>query len=86
MAKTYLSNEGGKRDYINDVINPIVVNDGHFKSCEYLNLTEQRGGEYIVLHPHDPEYEKERYINISADSIQAIFYDFARQILNIIGE
>lgn len=85
--KLYRSNEEGKREFIDEVIHPFVVNEGRFKSSLY---TSNDYGEYILLYRYPYAYADDDgttaayMIDITADSIEAICRDFLRQYLKII--
>lgn len=82
----YPSNETGKRFFVSDILNPIVINEGHFAECKYEK--HENGEELIKLIPHkyDEPWVKPKYICITADSIEAVCRDFMRNFIKILQE
>lgn len=80
LHKTYRSNEDGKRSFTDEVIRPLVLNEGHFAEATYVS---NDCGEYILLYRHN-EQRSAYAINVTADSIEALTRDFCSQFLNCI--
>lgn len=82
LHKKYRSNEEGKRSFTDEVILPLVMNEGHFANAIYV--TNDRG-EYIMLYRHNEQSAKYA-INVTADSIEALIRDFMNQFLRCINK
>lgn len=74
MAHIYQNNNQGKKEFVENVLNEIVMAEGHFKCCYYV---DKKYDEYIVLVPHGSN-GKEELINITADSIESVCRDFCK--------
>lgn len=81
MAKIYKNNEEGKKEFIEEVINTIVENEGHFVCAEYKVTSS---GEYIVLHRYNMK-DTPLYIDITADSIEAVIRDFMKKFTTLVN-
>lgn len=75
LHKNYPSNEEGKREFVDEVICPIVLNEQHFTDAVYV--TNDRG-EYIMLY-RQSQKEPAYAIDVTADSIEALIRDFMKQ-------
>ena len=78
--KHYPSNEMGKRMFTEEVILPLVVNEGHFAYAEYENTDR---GEYIMLYLRKST-PAVFGIDITADSIETMARDFMRQFIECV--
>ena len=84
IIKNYYSTKEGKKEFVDEVLNPIVKNEGHFESCEYISTPND--GEWIVLKPYDWGNPPNSYrIDVGCDSIEAMCRDFMRGFLRAIG-
>ena len=80
----YPSTIEGKKTFVEEVLSPLVKNEGYYADCEYEQT--QENGELIVLVPYSYDDERKReYINVSGDSIEAVCRDFMRGFLRTIG-
>ena len=80
--KTYRSNEEGKRAFTDEVLAPLVVNEGHFAEALY---TTNNHGEYIMLYRHN-ETVAAYAIDVTADSVEAMSRDFMKNLLKCIEQ
>ncbi len=76
--KKYSNNEEGKKTFVEEVINTLVVNESHFVKASYEKNT---AGEYIKLNSLN---DKILYIDITADSIEAVVRDFCKNFLKAV--
>ena len=82
MKMKYRSNHEGKNQFIHEVIEPFVLASGIFTAVKYI---DNERGEWITLYKEsDPEPAVK--IDITADSIAAIYVDFCRHFIEIVKE
>lgn len=78
--KEYRSNEEGKREFVDEVIRPLVHNEGHFSDALYVSNDR---GEYILIYDYGKQTASYT-IDITCDSISAICQDFIEQFRKIV--
>ena len=76
----YRSNESGKKTFIEEVIKPFVLATGVFVEVRYVS--DERG-EWITLYKENNLNPATR-IDITADSIAAIYVDFCHKFIDVI--
>lgn len=76
----YRSNELGKKTFIEEVIKPFVLATGIF--VEVCYVSDERG-EWIALYKESDPNPAVR-IDITADSIAAIYVDFCHKFIDVI--
>lgn len=81
-TKKYANNEDGKREFVDEVIKPMVCNEGHFKDAIYVSNDY---GEYIMLYRYGEDTAAYK-IDITANSIKATVWDFCKQFLKYLKE
>ena len=82
MDKIYKNNEQGKREFVDEIIRPLVLNEEHFADAMYVS---NERGEYILLYRYG-ETDAAYAINVTADSIAALTRDFMRYFPRYIEE
>lgn len=82
LYKNYQNNEEGKRELVDEVICPLVLNEQHFADAMYVS---NDSGEYIMLYRYNQK-EPAYAINVTADSVEALIRDFMRQFLRCIDK
>lgn len=78
----YRSTHEGKNQFIHEVVEPFVLASGEFIAVQYI---DNEKGEWIALYKEDNPYPY-KYIDITADSIAAIYFDFCKYFGEIIKE
>ena len=82
MSCMYNSTHESTNQFINEVIKPFVLATGEFITVKYI---DNEKGEWIALYKEgDPNPAKR--IDITADSIAAIYVDFCRCFSEIVKE
>lgn len=80
LNKIYPNTIEGKEEFVNNVLNTIVMNEGHYRGCVYIDLKHD---EYIELIPWGGKNPPR--INITANSIEATAKDFCEYFIKIIN-
>lgn len=78
--KIYMDNIQGKAEFVEEVLNPLVINEGHFRGCKYVDFVYD---EYIELLSWGDTPNPR--INITANSIEAVARDFCKYFIEIIN-
>ena len=81
-VKQYRSNEEGKMAFVDEVLNSLAVNEGHFAEAIYV---ANDNGEYIMLYRHG-ETKAAYAIDVTADSIEALARDFVKQLFKCVEQ
>ena len=82
MDYKYRSTHEGKNQFIHEVIEPFVLASGAFVAVQYI---DNEKGEWIALYKEGNPYPA-KYIDITADSIAAIYVDFCKYFSEIVKE
>ena len=82
MDCKYRSTHEGKNQFIHEVIEPFVLANGAFIAVQYI---DNEKGEWIALYKEGSPYPT-KHIDITADSIAAIYVDFCKYFSEIIKE
>ena len=82
MDCKYRSNHEGKKQFIHEVIKPFVLATGEFTAVQYI---DNENGEWIAIYKDGNPYPV-KYIDITADSIAAIYVDFCKYFSEIVKE
>ena len=82
MDCKYRSTHEGKNQFIHEVIKPFVLATGVFIALQYI---DNEKGEWIALYKEGDPYPY-KYIDITADSIAAIYVDFCKYFSEIAKE
>ena len=80
MNCKYRSTHEGKNQFIHEVIEPFVLATGEFIAVQYI---DNEKGEWIALYKEGSLYPY-KYIDITADSIAAIYVDFCKYFSEIV--
>ena len=80
----YSNNRDGKRKIVEEIIDPLVRNEGKFVGATYVEAAS--GEEYIVLNSVSYEKLPPKFICVTADSVEALCRDFVRKYAKIIDE
>lgn len=80
--KCYHSDKDGKKQFIEDVIKPFVLASEIYADVKYL---DNERGEWILFFKSDFP-DPVNCIDITANSIAAIYIDFCRKFANIVKE
>ena len=82
MNCKYRSTHEGKNQFIHEVIEPFVLATGEFTAVTYI---DNENGEWIAIYKYGNPYPV-KYIDITADSIAAIYVDFCKYFSEIVKE
>lgn len=79
----YASNYEGKKQYVSECLAPAIIGlDQGWESLEYINNYQDRIGHEVVLCTN-ANPDKTVAVNVTCDSISALFWDVATTLRTI---